>query len=142
MQGSVSPSKVRPVVEPSKHQQLVDAVDHFASLFAGGVETEVHQNGETVEGNKQGSVLLRIVSPPAGPLAPVASRRLAGENLGSQPSVATRDRSAAIVFGASPVRSLMTRQGMVGSESRSHLRCAGRAHNRVGAQSYVITSGV
>src|SRR5580704_1680188 len=99
MQGSVSPSKVRPVVEPSKHQQLVDAVDHFVSLFAGGVETEVHQNGETVEGNKQGSVLLRIVSPPAGPLAPVASRRLAGENLGSQPSVATRDRSGNRVRG-------------------------------------------
>src|SRR5437899_316168 len=43
-----------------------------------------------------------------------------------QPSVAMRDRSAAIALGASPVRSLMTCQRMAGSESRSHLRCAGR----------------
>src|SRR5204862_7565202 len=77
-------TKVRPVVEPLKHEPLVDAVDHFASLLAGGVETEVHQDDETVEGNKQASVLLRqIVSPPAGAPAPVASRRLAGEKLGS-----------------------------------------------------------
>src|SRR5882762_6668615 len=76
--------KVRPAVERLKHEPLVDAVDHFASLLAGGVETEVHQDDETVEGNKQASVLLRqIVSPPAGAPAPVASRRLEGEKLGS-----------------------------------------------------------
>ncbi len=51
--------KVRPVVEPLKHEPLVDAVDHFASLLAGGVETEVHQDDETVEGNEQASVLFR-----------------------------------------------------------------------------------
>ena len=44
--------KERPVVEPLKREPLVDAVDHFASLFAGGVEAEVHQDGETVEGDK------------------------------------------------------------------------------------------
>ena len=76
--------KERPVVEPLKYQPLVDAVDHFASLLAGGVETEVLQDDESVEGNKQASVLLRqIVSPPAGAPAPVARRRLEGEKLGS-----------------------------------------------------------
>src|SRR6266567_1893803 len=80
--------KERPVVQPLKHEPLVDAVDHFASFLAGGVETEVHQDNETVEGNKQASVLLRqIVSPPAGAPAPVASKRLAGEKLRS-PAVA------------------------------------------------------
>jgi len=44
--------KVRPVVEPLKHQPLVDAVDHSASLLAGRVETEVHQDDETVEGKR------------------------------------------------------------------------------------------
>jgi hypothetical protein len=42
------------------------------------------------------------------------------------PSVATRDLSAAIASGASPVRSLMTCHRMAGSASRSHLMCAGR----------------
>jgi len=64
--------KERPVVERLKHEPLVDAVDHFASLLAGGVETEVHQDNEAVEGNK---VPLW--------LAPVAGRRLVGEKLGS-----------------------------------------------------------
>ncbi len=67
--------KERPVVEPLKHEPLIDTVDHFASLLAGGVETKVLQDDERVEGNKQASVLLRP--------APVASRRLAGEKLGS-----------------------------------------------------------
>ncbi len=30
--------KVRPVVEPLKHEPLVDAADHFAGLLAGGIE--------------------------------------------------------------------------------------------------------
>jgi hypothetical protein len=76
--------KERPVVEPLKHEPLVDAVDHFVSLLAGGVETEVLQDDESVEGNQHASVLFgQIVSPPAGALAPVASRRLGGEELGS-----------------------------------------------------------
>ena len=76
--------KERPVVEPLKHEPLVDAVDHFASLLAGGVETEVHQDDESVEGNQQAPVLLRhIGSPPARARAPVAGGRLAGEKLGS-----------------------------------------------------------
>ena len=65
--------KERPVVEPLEHEPLVDAVDHFASLLAGGVETEVLQDDETVEGNEV----------PLRPAAPVAGRRLAGEKLGS-----------------------------------------------------------
>src|ERR1700732_2576232 len=65
--------KVRPVVERLKHEPLVDAVDHLASLLAGGVETEIHQDDETVEGNKV----------PLRPVTPVAGRRLAGEKLGS-----------------------------------------------------------
>jgi hypothetical protein len=65
--------KVRPVVERLEYEPLVDAVDHFASLLAGGVETEVLQDDETVEGNKV----------PLRPAAPVAGRRLAGEQLGS-----------------------------------------------------------
>src|ERR1700688_3716393 len=72
------------VIEPLEHEPLVDAVDHFASLLAGGIETEVHQDDETVEGNKQASLRLRqIVSPPAGDPAPLASRRLEGEKVGS-----------------------------------------------------------
>ena len=70
--------KERPVVERLKHEPLVDAVDHFASLLAGGVETEVLQDDESVEGNQQASVLLRQIAP-----APVAGRRLEGEKLGS-----------------------------------------------------------
>src|SRR5437016_12323669 len=65
--------KVRPVVDPLKHAPLVGAVDHFASLLAGGVETEVLQGDETVEGNKV----------PLPWVAPVAGRRLGGEKLGS-----------------------------------------------------------
>jgi len=65
----------RPVVERRKHQPLVDAVDHFASLPAVGVETEVHQDDQSVEGNKQAAVFLRP--------APVAGRRLKGEKVGS-----------------------------------------------------------
>src|SRR2546428_13967492 len=63
------------MVERLNHEPLVDAVDHFASLLAGGVETEVLQDDESVEGNKQAAVLLRP--------APVASRRLEGKKLGS-----------------------------------------------------------
>jgi hypothetical protein len=76
--------KVGSVVESLKHQPLVDAVDHPASLLAGGVETQVHQDRETVEGYKQVSIRLRqIVSPPTGTPAPVAGSRLAGEKLRS-----------------------------------------------------------
>ena len=65
--------KVRPIVERLKHEPLVDAVDHLASLLAGRVETQVHQGDQTVEGNKV----------PLWPVSPVAGRRLAGEKLGS-----------------------------------------------------------
>ena len=54
---------------------FVDTVDHFASLFAGRVETEILQDVERVEGNQQAPVLL-------GP-APRTSSRLEGEKLGS-----------------------------------------------------------
>ena len=64
-----------PVVMPLKHEPLVDTVDHFASLFAGRVETEILQDVERVEGNQQAPVLL-------GP-APRTSSRLEGEKLGS-----------------------------------------------------------
>src|SRR5438445_9084791 len=64
--------KVRPIVERLKHEPLVDAVDHSASLLAGGVETEVLQDDETEEGNK---VPLRP--------APVPGRRLMVEKSGS-----------------------------------------------------------
>ena len=60
--------KEGPVVERLKHEALVDAVDHFASLLAGGVETKVLQHDQSVEGHKQASVLLRP--------APVANRSL------------------------------------------------------------------
>src|SRR5206468_9055503 len=63
----------RPVIERLKHEPFVDAVDHSASLLAGGIETEVLQDDETPEGNKI----------PLRPAAPVAGRRLAGEKLGS-----------------------------------------------------------
>jgi len=63
-----------PVVVPLKHEPLVDAVDHFASLLVGGVETQVHQDDETVQGNQQASVLVG---------AAPASGGLEGEKLGS-----------------------------------------------------------
>src|SRR5260370_23879065 len=69
--------KVRPVVERLKHEPLVDPVDHFASLLAGGVETEVNQGDETWEGNK---------SPPR-PAAPDAGRTLAERKV-CRPAVA------------------------------------------------------
>src|SRR5260370_6470067 len=65
--------KVRSVVEPLKHEPLVDAVNHFASLFAGGVETQILQDDETAEGNK--------VPLPPGP--PVGGRRMGGGQFGS-----------------------------------------------------------
>jgi len=66
--------KERPVVERLKHEPLVDAVDHFAGLLTGRIETEVHQDDETVERNQQASVL---------PRPPVAGGRLQGEEFGS-----------------------------------------------------------
>src|SRR5437660_5859675 len=45
--------KERPVVERLKNQSLVDAVDHLASLLTSRVETEVLQDDESVESNKQ-----------------------------------------------------------------------------------------
>jgi hypothetical protein len=75
--------KEGPVVEPLKHEPLVDAVDHFASLLAGGIETEVHQDDETVEGNKQASLRLRqIVSPPAGGARPTCLQEIGGREVG------------------------------------------------------------
>src|ERR1700719_2643900 len=65
--------KVRSIVERLKDETLVDAVDHSASLFAGGVETEVHQDDEAEEGYKV----------PLPPSAPVSGRRLVGEKLSS-----------------------------------------------------------
>jgi hypothetical protein len=55
-------------VEWLKYEPLVDAVDHFAGLRAGGVKTEVHHYDETIEGNQQASVFPRP--------APMASGRL------------------------------------------------------------------
>ena len=65
--------KKGPVVERLKHEALVDAVDHFTSLLAGGIETEVLQDDETPEGDE---VPLCIATPMAG-------RGLTGEKLGS-----------------------------------------------------------
>src|SRR5262249_46149789 len=74
----------RPVVEPPEHKPPVDAVDHFTSLLACGIEPEVLQHGKSVEGNEQVPVLLRqIGSPPRGTSTPLAGRRLEGEKLGS-----------------------------------------------------------
>jgi hypothetical protein len=64
--------KKRPVVELLEHEPLIDTGDHLASLLACGVETEVHQDNERIEGDK---VPLRPV--------PVTGRRLEGEKLRS-----------------------------------------------------------
>src|SRR5690348_5325328 len=70
----------RSVVEPRKYQPPVDAVDHSARLLARRVQTEVSQDGKSVEGNQQFPVVLRQIGPPpAGTFAPVASRRLQTE---------------------------------------------------------------
>src|SRR5215469_8555958 len=68
-------AKERPVVEGLKHEPLVDALDHFARLFAGGVEAEFHQDDKTVERSEQASVFIRA--------APVTGARLASEKSGS-----------------------------------------------------------
>jgi hypothetical protein len=65
--------KERPVVERLIDEALVNAVDHFASLPASGVEAEILQDDETPKCNK---VPLRSA-------APVAGGRLASEKLGS-----------------------------------------------------------
>jgi len=44
--------KIRSAVEPLKHQLLVDAVDHFARLLVGRVETEVLQEDPSTKRNK------------------------------------------------------------------------------------------
>ena len=116
MHGSVSPCRKGRLLSHLKHEPLVNAVDHFASLLAGGVETEVLQDDETVKGRRSHF----------GPPANCRQRDWRARSWAPQPSVAMRDRSAAIALGASPVRSLMTCQRMAGSELRSHLMCAGR----------------
>src|ERR1700688_2192205 len=67
--------KKRPVVERFKQEPVVDAVDHFAGLFVGGVEAEIHQDDKTVERNEQASIFIRS--------APVTGTRLASKKLGS-----------------------------------------------------------
>jgi hypothetical protein len=118
--------KERPVVEPLKHEPLVDAVDHFASLLAGGVETEVLQDDESVEGiSKPGPPPANRLStrgaPPQLPAGDWSARSWA-----PQPSVATRDRSAANRAGgcAGKVPHHLPADGRVGIEEP--LRCAGR----------------
>ena len=66
--------KERAVVERLEDEPLVDAVDHFSGLFAGGVETKIHQNDESVEGNEPAPIIRAAL---------VASRRLQGQKLGS-----------------------------------------------------------
>jgi hypothetical protein len=73
-------AEVRPVIEPLEYEPLLDAVNHLARLLAGGDETEIPQDRETVESNKQVPVLLRqIASPPAWTPAPVPGSRLPRE---------------------------------------------------------------
>src|SRR5262249_48686632 len=67
--------KKRPVVVILEHEPLVDAVDHFASLLAPWVETEVFQDDKSVEGKKQAWIFVRPAS--------VAGRRLKREKLSS-----------------------------------------------------------
>jgi hypothetical protein len=67
--------KKAPVAVPFKDEVLVDAVDRFSGLPAGGVKAEVHQDNEAVEGNEQACVLLGA--------SPLARGRLAGEKPGS-----------------------------------------------------------
>src|SRR3989442_8309742 len=92
--------KERPVVQPLKHEPLVDAVDHFASFLAGGVETEVHQDNETVEGNKQASVLLRqIVSPPPGAPPQLPAKDWRAGRFAPPPWPSAREPPAPTPFG-------------------------------------------
>lgn len=43
--------KERKVVARLKYETFVDAIDHSACWLAGGVETEVRQHDETVQGS-------------------------------------------------------------------------------------------
>src|SRR5215469_18327011 len=86
--------KERPIFERLKHESLVDAVDHLASLLADGIEAEVHQHDKAVESNKQASILVRPT--------PVARRGLEGEKLGS-PTFASYARA----LGSNRIGALM-----------------------------------
>jgi hypothetical protein len=44
--------KERPFIELLEHEPFIDTGDHLASLLACGVETEVHQDNERIEGDK------------------------------------------------------------------------------------------
>src|SRR2546422_3957999 len=74
--------KERPVVERLKHEPLVDAVDHFASLLAGWVDTEVLQDDESVED---------VISKPRSSFGPpqLPAGDWSARSRAPQPSVAT-----------------------------------------------------
>ena len=95
-------------------QPLVDSVDHFACLFAGGVETEVHPDDETVEviSNSRSSFGKSSFHPRGSRRS--RQQQIGGRKVGLPPSVATRYRSAAIALRAPLVRSLMTYRRMAG----------------------------
>ena len=117
----------RPVVEPLEHEPLFDAVDHFASLLAGGVETEVLQDDQSVERNQQASVLRQIVRHPRA--CPSGRQEIGrARSWAPQPSVATRDRSAAIALGGctGEVPHDLPTDGRVGIEEPFEVRGPGR----------------
>jgi hypothetical protein len=58
-----------------EYKPLLDTVDHFARLLAGGIKAHIHQSQESVERKEQSWALIRS--------APVTSRRLQREKLGS-----------------------------------------------------------
>jgi hypothetical protein len=71
------------IVEPLEDEMFVDAGDHAASLFAGGVEAEVFQGGEAVEGDEKVAMGFGHFRPPrSGAATPVALWRLAREEFG------------------------------------------------------------
>jgi hypothetical protein len=90
---------------------LADQTDGPPGLLALGIEPEPPKQLQDVE--RVGPV----VRP--RPAAPLAVRGLEREQPGTQPAVATRDRSAAATSAGSNVRSRITCQRIAGSESSS-----------------------
>lgn len=74
--------KERPIIEALKDEPLVNAADHCASLFAGGIKAKVLQDSESVESNQHAPIFLRqLRAELSRRFAPVTGERLEGEEL-------------------------------------------------------------
>ena len=133
----------RPIVESLENQPLLDATDHFETLFARGVEAEVLQDDETVKSNEQDSVpLWQIRAEVRRGLTPVAGRGLESEKLCS-PAFRCDARPLGSDRGGGftgKVLHDLPANGRVGIEEPLEMRAPGSVV--VGAHSSVLTARI